>query len=583
MKHISYYVKEYPRPQLWRENYRLLNGQWDFAFGDGLDDSEMQGGFDGRMKINVPFTYQTSLSGIGTEERHDTVWYSRTFKVDREQLSGRVVLHLEGCDYETQIFVNGKPMGSDTGGYHRLSFDITEALSEGENNLTVKACDDYSVEKPRGKQRSKDENYGCWYTDTTGIYKTVWVEFLPVTYLSNLIITPDKDSASVTLECHSYGLSDGYTVEAEILYEGKKVASGCGRVNFGVATLNIPLADGEPLHLWELNDPTLYEVEIKLIKDEKAVDSVKSYFGVRSIEIRDSKIYLNDKELYQKLALDQGYWRESLLTPPSEQALIDDILDMSDMGFNGVRKHQKIEDERYLYYADVTGFIVWSEMPSMYSNTPKSRKVFKREWLLTVDQHRNHPCILTWVPFNESWGIEEIRTDKAVQDFVNDVYYATKRIDSTRPVVTNDGWEHTISDILTIHHYEQDGTKLHSYYDDLEKCASPKWESHHKGAFAEGYSYNGQPIIISEFGGTACVKDTVGDNWGYGVGVKDFDEFYARFELLIDAIDSLPYSCGYCYTQVTDVQQEVNGLLDFDHKSKFDKDRIKSILNKNGR
>ncbi len=583
MRHISYYQKEYPRPQLWREGYRLLNGTWSFAFGEGLADEEMQGGFDGRMQINVPFAYQTSLSGIGTEERHDVVWYSRTISIEDDQLCGRVVLHLEGCDYETFVFVNGIPMGSDTGGYHRLSFDITEALHEGENSIAIKACDDYSVEKPRGKQRSKDENYGCWYTDTTGIYKTVWIEFLPNTYLSNLVITPSAENASVTFECHTYGPSDGCRVETEILYEGKKIASGCKEVNFGKASFDIFLAKSEPLHLWEPGDPSLYEVEINITRDGVTVDRVKSYFGVRSIEIGNSKIYLNGKELYQKLVLDQGYWRESLLTPPSEQALIDDITDMADMGFNGVRKHQKIEDERYLYYADIMGFIVWSEMPSMYSNTPKSRKVFKREWLLTVEQHRNHPCILTWVPFNESWGIEEIRTDRFVKDFVNDVYYATKRMDPTRPVVTNDGWEHTISDILTIHHYEQDGVKLHSYYDSLEKCAAPKWENHHKGAFAEDYGYKGQPIIISEFGGTAFVKDTVGENWGYGVGVKDFDEFYARFGSLIDAIDSLPYSCGYCYTQVTDVQQEVNGLLDFDHKPKFDKERIKAILDKSGR
>jgi hypothetical protein len=187
------------------------------------------------------------------------------------------------------------------------------------------------------------------------------------------------------------------------------------------------------------------------------------------------------------------------------------------------------------------------------------------------------------VPFNESWGIEEIKTDKVVQDFVNDIYYKTHKVDKTRPVITNDGWEHTMSDILTIHHYEQDGKKLHSYYDTIEKCCKELWESHHKGAFADGYGYRGQPIIISEFGGTAFVSDTTGENWGYGIGVNNIDEFYARFESLIEAIDSLPYSCGYCYTQVTDVQQEVNGLLDFDHKSKFDKDTMKKILNKSGR
>ena len=583
MRHISYYQKEYPRPQLWRSSYLLLNGKWDFAFGDGLNDEQMIGGFSDKMQINVPFTYQTELSGIGTEERHDVVWYSRTLNVDKAQLGGRVLLHLEGCDYETLVWANGSFIGSDTGGYHRLSFDLTDAIHEGENNITLKVLDDYSVEKPRGKQRAKDTNYGCWYTDTTGIYKTAWIEFVSNIYVEKLTTEADPKNGVVTFDCQIEGCAIGASANVSVTYNGKAVANGNAEVVNGRAVLKIELIGEEPLHLWELNDPSLYEVEISVVRDGEILDKASSYFGVRSIEAKDGRIYLNGKELYQKLALDQGYWRESLLTPPSEQALIDDIVDMADMGFNGVRKHQKVEDERYLYYSDIMGFIVWAEMPSMYQNTEASRKVFEREWLLAVDQQRNHPCVLTWVPFNESWGIEQIRTDKVVQDFVNDIYYKTKAVDSTRPVVTNDGWEHTISDILTIHHYEQDGEKLHSYYDTVEKCASEKWENHERGAFANGYSYRGQPILISEFGGTAFVSDTVGDNWGYGVGVKNYEEFYSRFASLIDAIDSLPFSCGYCYTQVTDVQQEVNGLLDFDHKSKFDKETINKILNKSGR
>ena len=583
MKHISYYQKEYPRPQLWRPTYQLINGAWDFSFGDDLTDEQMCAGFTDKMQINVPFTYQTELSGIGTEERHDIVWYSRTIDIEEAQLSGRVILHLEGCDYETHVWANGVLIGSDKGGYHRLSFDLTSALNVGANNLTIKACDDYSVEKPRGKQRSKDTNYGCWYTDTTGIYKTAWIEFVPKTYLKNLVIEPDAKNGFVTFTCDFEGEVNNACLSADIFYQGKKIAGRGILFDGSHASFSVGLCESEELHLWEVFEPNLYEVQLSLAEGGELLDSVSSYFGVRTIETKDAKIYLNGKELYQKLALDQGYWRESLLTPPSEDALVQDIVDMADMGFNGVRKHQKVEDERYLYYADITGFIVWSEMPSMYSNTEKSRKVFEREWLLAVEQQRNHPCVLTWVPFNESWGIEEILNDKVVQDFVNDIYYKTKAIDKTRPVVTNDGWEHTISDILTIHHYEQDGEKLHSYYDTVEKCCADLWQSHHKGAFAKGYGYKGQPIIISEFGGTAFVSDTTGDNWGYGVGVNNFDEFYERFASLIEAIDSLPYSCGYCYTQVTDVQQEVNGLLDFDHKSKFDKEIMKNILGKSGR
>ena len=579
MNHVSYYKEEYPRPQLWRPDYRILNGEWDFAFGEGENESLLSCGFDGKMKINVPFTYQTAMSGIGTEERHDEVWYSRSLCLDENEIQGRVILHLEGCDYETDVWVNGCHIGSDTGGYHRLSFDMSDAIHSGDNKLVIRARDDYSVEKPRGKQRSKDANYGCWYTDTTGIYKTAWVEFVSDTYIKEIVINPNANEGNVNISCQIEGALQENVLSATVTYNNKIVGKGSAAINNGATELTIRISEDEPIHLWSLDDPNLYEVELSLGKS----DIVKSYFGLRNIDIADGKIFLNGKELYQKLALDQGYWRESLLTPPSEGALVQDIIDMADMGFNGVRKHQKVEDERYLYYADIMGFIVWAEMPSMYSNTENSRKVFEREWILAVNQQRNHPCVFAWVPFNESWGIEEIKTDKVVQDFVNDMYYKTKEIDKTRPVITNDGWEHTISDILTIHHYEQDGVKLHGYYDSIEKCGAEKWESHHKGAFADGYGYTGQPIIISEFGGTAFVSDTVGENWGYGVGVNNFDEFYARFESLIDAIDSLPYSCGYCYTQVTDVQQEVNGLLDFDHKSKFDKAKMKKILEKSGR
>ena len=404
-----------------------------------------------------------------------------------------------------------------------------------------------------------------------------------VRLVKNLISEADVDAGTVNIDCLIEGASEGDSLQAVITYQGKMVALGSISIINNNSVLSVSLTENEQLHMWELSDPNLYEVEVSIIRDEKTVDVAKSYFGVRKIEAKNGRIYLNGRELYQKLALDQGYWRESLLTPPSENALVSDILDMAEMGFNGVRKHQKVEDERFLYYADIMGFIVWAEMPSMYRNTDDSRRVFEREWLLAVHQQRNHPCVLVWVPFNESWGIEEVLTDKVVQDFVNDIYYKTKAIDNTRPVVTNDGWEHTVSDILTIHHYEQDGSKLHSYFDSVEKCCADVWQSHHKGAFAKGYGYNGQPIIISEFGGTAFVSDTTGENWGYGTGVKNLEEFYGRFASLIDAIDSLPYSCGYCYTQVTDVQQEVNGLLDFDHKSKFDKERIKAILNKSGR
>ncbi len=580
MKHISYYSEGYPRPQFYRAGYELLNGEWDFAFDrEGNLDGVLCGGFSDQMKILVPFNYQTKLSGIGTEERVDTVWYSRALNITEKQLENDVILHLEGCDYETYIYINGREVGRDTGGYHRLSFDLTPYLHIGENTLVIKVCDDYSIEKPRGKQRWKDENFGCWYTDTTGIYKTAWLEYAPHTRIESIRIDTDRHAGTADIAIIGANLKGDEKVRIEVSLNGQTVVD---TVAEGGAA-HLELAGELPIALWGVEQPNLYEMKITLVRDDENIDTVQSYFGVRDITIDGQTIYLNGEPLYQKLVLDQGYWEGSDLTPPSEAALLKDITDMMAMGFNGARKHQKVEDERFLYYADILGYIVWAEMPSMYLNTEASRETFSREWMLAVKQQYNHPCVLVWVPFNETWGIEPARTDKVIQKFVDDTYHATKAYDPHRPVVTNDGWEHTISDILTIHHYEQDGKLLHSYFDTVEKCILPVWASHERGAFAEGYEYRGQPIMISEFGGTAFVKDTHGNNWGYGQGVNDDEEFLTRFAGLIDAIDSIPFVSGYCYTQVTDVQHEVNGLLYFNHEPKFEHAKIKKILDKSGR
>ncbi len=581
MKHIRYYAENYPRPQLYRPGYELLNGQWDFAMDpEGSLEGALRGGFRDQLKIQVPYPYQTRLSGIGREDRVDTVWYSRSLYLTREQLAGDVLLHLEGCDYETTVYINGHLVGRDAGAYHRLTFCLTEYLQPGENSLVIRATDDYSTEKPRGKQRWKDENFGCWYTDTTGIYKTVWLEYVPHVRLEDLRIDTDPCAGTATFTLKAENAAGNEKAHIAVTLDGRPVAEATVSLD-GPQT--ILLTEKLPLSLWDVKAPNLYEAAITLLGQDGVLDRVETYFGVREITIEGQTILLNGKPLYQKLVLDQGYWEGSDLTPPGEAALLKDITDMMAMGFNGARKHQKVEDERFLYYADILGYIVWAEMPSMYCNTEKSRPVFQREWMLAVKQQHNHPCVLVWVPFNESWGIEEVLKDKVVQDFVNETYHMTKAWDPSRPVITNDGWEHTVSDILTIHHYDQEGKLLYDHFSQVEKCLQPVWDNHHKGAFAEGYGYRGQPILISEFGGTAFVKDTHGNNWGYGQGVGSDEEFLERFAGLIEAIDSIPFMAGYCYTQVTDVQHEVNGLLHFNHEPKFPHDAIRAILEKSGR
>lgn len=574
MKKITF--NECPRPQFVRESYEILDGVWDFTF-DKENLGEVKGyqsGFEKEHDILVPFVYQTKSSGINIQTRCDYVWYQRKINVKKE-VGKRVILHLEGSDYVTKIFVNGKFVGEETGGYHRLSFDLTDYVNEGENLLVVKCEDDYSTEKPRGKQRYKDQNFECWYVDTTGIYKTVWLEYVSNSRVDSVKITPLLNEKEVILE---YKLVDAgaLKLKSTLLFENEVVAENISSIEGDTLTVRLTV-EGD-VHPWELGSPNLYDLRIELFDNECVVDSVDSYLGFREIKTQDGKILLNGKVLYQKLVLDQGYWLDSHLTPPSNEALYEDIVKMVELGFNGCRKHQKVEDDRFYYYADVLGYILWSEMPSMYTNTAESRAVFEKEWIQTVEQHYNHPSVLVWTPLNESWGVRDILNRKVEQDFANIIYHVTKEYDPYRLVITNDGWEHTISDIMTIHHYEQSGEKLLQYFKTKEKALQDVWDGHHKGMMAHGWEYKGQPIMFTEFGGTAYIKTTEGSsNWGYGVGVKDDEEYINRFTGLIKTLHSLEYSCGYCYTQVSDVQQEVNGVLFENREFKVEPKLLKKV------
>lgn len=327
--------------------------------------------------------------------------------------------------------------------------------------------------------------------------------------------------------------------------------------------------------LWSPQHPNLYDVEFVLTLDGQVVDRVFSYFGMRKISIENGRVLLNNVPIYQRLILDQGYWTDSHLTPPSEEALIEDIDSMLAMGYNGVRKHMKIEDARFLYWCDVKGLLVWSEMAATFEFQDQAVEAFTKEWLEIVRQQYNHPSIITWVPFNESWGISSILRDPRQQKFTEGIYHLTKAIDPYRPVITNDGWEHTVSDILTLHDYVENGDGFMKRYSNLEAVLTCETTCNQwKFAFAEGYKYRGQPIMITEFGGIAFRSDK---GWGYGRQVSTEEEFLSRFEGLTMAIKSVDSIVGYCYTQLTDVQQEINGILNEDRTPKFPLEKIKQI------
>lgn len=332
----------------------------------------------------------------------------------------------------------------------------------------------------------------------------------------------------------------------------------------------------ETIQKWSINSPNLYDISYTLYCNNNVVDRVASYFGVRDIEIHGNSIFLNGEPLYLKLILDQGYWKESHLTPPNEEAILKDIDSVLELGFNGIRKHQKVEDERFLYWCDVKGVLVWSEMANCYEFNDNSLENFTKEWIKVVKQNYNHPCIMAWVPINESWGVPEISVSKKQQSFVNSLYYLTKSIDHTRPVISNDGWEHTVSDIITIHDYKQEEELLEREYTDKNRTVLnnlKEYNGKHR-LFAKGYQYEGQPVIMSEYGGIAINSE---EGWGYGKQVKDEKELLDRFSKLTKAINRIPYVSGYCYTQLTDVQQEINGLMNAERRYKLEPSRIKKI------
>lgn len=574
-------TKWHPRPQFVRKDWELLDGKWAFAFDDtgvGLAE-DWCADLPSERVIEVPFTYETKASGIHDESHHTLVWYER--EVEIAAADKDVLLHFEGSDYATTVWVNGKVVGEHRGCYTAFVFNITDYVKAGKNRVTVRVQDSMDTAQPRGKQRWIKDNFGCWYVQTTGIWKSVWLEYVSPIHIDYVKMTPDFDARKIDLEVEANAWHEGVTARATIRFDGELIEEVSATLKDGVAVMRASvLAKGDPwsMKVWNTETPNLYDITFSLIEGTTVVDSVESYFGMRKIAIEGEKILLNNEELYQRLILDQGYWQDSDLTPPSFAALELDIDKIIEMGYNGVRKHQKVEDNRFLYLCDKKGLLVWSEVGSTYSFSDKAVANFTAEWLEIVKQNYNHPSIITWVPFNESWGVEDIHSNKKQQQFTEGIYHLTKTFDAMRPVITNDGWDHTISDIITLHDYEENGEIFTERYADQEKLLSNAFQ--HNGfchPFASGYENSGKPVIISEFGGIAFQSES---GWGYGNQVQDEAAFLERFESITRAIQGLDYISGFCYTQVSDVQQEINGLLTIDRQDKVDLAKVRSINHK---
>ncbi len=563
---MKYERKEYPRPQFRRDIWQSLNGEWEFGFGDKQN-------YD--RKINVPFSYQWQAGGIGDISVHDTVWYKRKFTVSEK--NKRALLCFTASDYETDVWVNGNHVIKHIGGFTPFSADITEYLKEGENEIVVRCIDTLETAVPRGKQSWTGEQFTCYYYPNSGIWGSVWIEFFGVDCIENYSLQSDTDNRRI------YGyietlLSRADEAEIILTFKEKKIKKQRISLDGKRTNYSINLADnafdfGE--FLWWVDNPNLINVDYVLYKDGNICDNAHARIGLRKISVENGKIYLNDRPLFQRLILDQGYWEESGLTPPSVEALKKDIELSKAMGFNGARKHQKLEDPYFYYYAEELGFLVWAEMPSAYTFCDREVKAITAEWQEIVNVAKNFTSVIAYVPLNESWGAREIKTSKEQQNFARSLYYLTKSLDDTRLVSTNDGFENIEeSDILSIHDYEIKSAeefpiKYNGNYDGMHPQG---W-----ALFADGHSYKGQPVLLTEFGGIAFVNEANGEAWGYGNGAKNADDLCERLEQLIKGIAKTEFQ-GYCYTQLTDVQLEVNGLLYADRTPKVAVDRLKKIF-----
>lgn len=564
---------EYPRPHFRREKWLSLNGEWEFDFGEkDIKNLSLT------KKINVPFSYQYETSGINDKEIHDIVWYRRKFVIDKNSIHQHALLCFNAADYETDVWINGCHVKKHIGGFTPFHIDITQYLIDGENEIIVRCKDTLETTFPRGKQSWTGKQFNCFYYPNSGIWQSVWIEYFDEDCIDEYYLKSDIDQRKI-LGCVNtlYGIAQEMEIilkwKDQVLKKQRLTLDG-KRTKFSISLANEAF-DFNRL-LWSIEQPNLISIEFRLIKDEKVIDKAFTRIGLRKISIDEyGKICLNDRPIFQRLILDQGYWKESGLTPPSIEALKKDIELAKLMGFNGARKHQKVEDPYFYYYADELGFLVWCEMPSGYTFCENEMNAITQEWQEIVNYAKNFTCVIAYVPLNESWGVQEIKTDKAQQDFARSLYYLTKSLDSTRMISTNDGFE-TIeeSDLLGIHDYdikksEEFPNKYNGNYNGMHPQG---W-----ALFADNQRYKGQPVLLTEFGGIAFISDQKDKAWGYGNGAKDDKELCSRINELIQGISKTEFQ-GYCYTQLTDVQQEVNGLLYEDRAPKVSLERLKKIF-----
>jgi beta-galactosidase/beta-glucuronidase len=573
----------YPRPQLVRENWFSLNGKWSFAFDGESQCREPSDSINWEWEILVPFAPESEASGIGNQGFHHACWYQREFSLLAQEK--RVLLHFGAVDYRAKVWVDGYLVAEHEGGHTPFMADITCAIGARENHVvTVYAEDDpHDLAKPRGKQDWQLQPHSIWYPRTTGIWQTVWLECVAQTYIKKIIWTPNFDGFEIGCETFIAGdLHANFTVQVKIFHHEKLLADDHYKVIGHEAARKISLSDpgiddSRNELLWSPERPTLLDAEIYLWCDGEIIDKVFSYTALRSAHINRDRFMLNGRPYFLRLVLDQGYWPDTLMTAPSDDALRRDVELAKAMGFNGVRKHQKIEDPRYLYWADKLGLLVWEEMPSAYRFTSSAVRRLVHEWAEVIERDYSHPCIIVWVPFNESWGVPNLTSTQAHRNAVEALYHLTRTLDATRPVIGNDGWEASATDIIGIHDYDANLLSLGARYSS--SASQDLFDRRRPGGrilTLDGYPHRGQPIVLTEFGGIAYAKKSNEEGsevWGYSLAFNE-EEYFLSYRNLLHVVNEITMFSGFCYTQFADTFQEANGLLFADRTPKLPLDKI---------